>query len=85
METNYKCGTGRNSNIHLLTNKNYEYRISRHKRYYIRFMYRKKIGSKNTEEWLLEQREKITKGFKAVDKLRKELCLANDPIYRDKR
>lgn len=44
-----------------------------------------KIGSKNTEEWRLEQREKITKGFKAVDKLRKELCLANDPIYRNKR
>lgn len=37
--------------------------------------------SKVSVEWRLEQKENIKKGFKAVDKLRKELRLVGDPLH----
>lgn len=45
----------------------------------------KEKGSKTSEDWCTEQLEKINKAFAALEKLRKELCLAGDPLHSNKR
>lgn len=45
----------------------------------------RKKGSNVSEKWLTERKEKIKKGFDAVDKLRKELALSGDPLYSNKK
>lgn len=45
----------------------------------------KEKGSKTSEDWCMKQLEKIKEGFDAVEKLRKKLGLAGDPLYSNKR